>query len=172
MRNSAFSKIWILVILVALIGGGFLVWQYFLTSNDVDKKVDVVVNEDSVSVAQNGKIIQTIPVDVTGLDIINSKLSDVIINNQDINFDGYNDLAVYSGIGYGGVNIFYTYYIFNHKFIRFEKDSILADISNPNFNSAKQQITSSYKSGPEWYIDTFQFDGSNYKKISSVPESQ
>ncbi len=29
MNNKAFSKIWILIILIVIIGGGFLTWQYF-----------------------------------------------------------------------------------------------------------------------------------------------
>ena len=45
MNNQAFSKIWIIVILVALIGGGILVWNYSGIQNN-DNEINEEVSED------------------------------------------------------------------------------------------------------------------------------
>jgi hypothetical protein len=69
-----------------------------------------------------------------------------------------------------GVNVFYDYYIFDPMSSKFEKDSALVGIADPEFDSEKKQITSYYKSGSQWYVDTFQFNGLDYDKISSNRE--
>ena len=45
MSNQAFSKIWIIVILVVLVAGGFLAWQYRKASKEEIPKVEVPKKE-------------------------------------------------------------------------------------------------------------------------------
>jgi hypothetical protein len=163
------KKVILIIIAIGLIMAGIYFYKTFHNHNS-DYEVNVFVGESSISVIKDSQTIQVIPVDTTGLEIINSELSEKVIKDQDINFDGHNDLAIFAGIGYMGVNVFYDYYIFDPKSSKFEKDSVLVGIADPEFNSEEKEITSHYKNGPQWYIDTFQFNGLDYDKISSDRE--
>lgn len=84
------------------------------------------------------------------------------IINYDINFDGTNDVAVLAGIGYGGVNMFYNFYIVNPETKKFEDYKELPHISNFHFDPVSRKITSTYRSGPEWYADEYTFVNGRY----------
>jgi len=49
MHNQAFSKIWIVIILVVLITGGILTWQYFSTPKEEAK----IVGEEKLPLSSN-----------------------------------------------------------------------------------------------------------------------
>jgi len=136
------------------------------------QKISVVVNEasSSVSVMKDQQIVQVIPVDIRGLSVLSGEYGTLrkhVFNDIDVNFDGYNDLRIYTDIGYMGVNVYYDFYIFNPVTGKFEKDAVLVSISNPKFDVIGRRITSQYKSGPQQYHDTFQFNGTGYTKIES-----
>jgi hypothetical protein len=88
------------------------------------------------------------------------------ITDLDVNFDGYNDVGVFTSTGYAGVNNYYDFSIYNPKTSAFEKSSVLVEISNPTVDATKKQVTSNQRSGPQWYADTFQFNGSTFVKVS------
>lgn len=90
------------------------------------------------------------------------------ITDLDVNFDGYNDVGVFTITGYGGVNNYYDFYIYNPQTEKFLKSSTLTEISNPSVEIDKKQVISSYRSGPEWYKDTYQFNGSTYIKTKTT----
>ena len=48
MKNQAFSKIWIMVILVAIIGGGSLIWNYSGIQNN-DNEINEEISEDETA---------------------------------------------------------------------------------------------------------------------------
>ncbi len=82
---------------------------------------------------------------------------DVLVS--DFNFDGYADIAVPSGIGYGGVNYFYDLYTFQtsqSKFVplRFPSDTGLC---NPVIRPATRTIEMDCKSGPWYYSTDYRF---------------
>ena len=126
-----------------------------------------LLKDSSVVVLENGHLIQT-------LTPSNRSLFDNVTNNptrtdwkyqtflpdQDINFDGYPDIAIVTGEGYGGVNFFYDYYVFNPKTQLFEK--FLNEVCNPNFKPQEKMIYSSCKSGPTYCDTTFTFNGEKY----------
>jgi hypothetical protein len=86
------------------------------------------------------------------------------ITNLDVNFDGYSDVGVFTSTGYAGVNNVYDFYIYNPQTSGFEKNAILVDISNPVVDASKKQVISNMRSGPQWYKDIFQFNGTTYVK--------
>ena len=78
---------------------------------------------------------------------------------DDINFDGYIDLGVLSGSGYGGVNFSYDFYIFNPLSKGFIKSISLFDYQ---INYDKKEIRETYKSGSTYCGNIYQFDGKGY----------
>ena len=48
MRNQSFSKIWIVIILVILIGGGIFAWQYFRVSEEKIVPGEEVIEDETI----------------------------------------------------------------------------------------------------------------------------
>ena len=65
---------------------------------------------------------------------------------EDINFDGYRDIALTVGIGYGGVNVVRDYYIYRPESNRFKK--VLQNVSNLVRHPKAHLLSSQMKSGP------------------------
>ena len=67
---------------------------------------------------------------------------------DDFNFDGAQDLALLESVGYGGVNLFYHFYLWdkNTQELRDYGDAI----SNPQLDTQRQLLNSSERSGPMW----------------------
>lgn len=124
------------------------------------------ITGNSLSVVEQGRISQTISLDqdaVTSLEAIPGNLDRFIVG-LDVNFDGQNDVGVFTSTGYAGVNNYYDFYIYNSNDKRLEKSSTLIGISNPVVDTDKRQVKSNYRSGPQWYTDVFQFNGETYDK--------
>lgn len=91
-----------------------------------------------------GKIVQTITVPVGLSDMQNVK--DSIINNIDINFDGYNDLAIMVDLPADNPPV-YDFYEYNQITGSFDKDSVLHNLVGPVFNSSAKTITTGATEG-------------------------
>jgi hypothetical protein len=89
------------------------------------------------------------------------------IKDYDVNFDGIKDVAVLDGIGYGGVNFFYNYFIVNEETKKFEDYRKIPHVSNFIFDNENKVITSVYRSGPEWFTDEYVFEGEGYTRIEN-----
>ena len=72
---------------------------------------------------------------------------------SDINFDGYTDIGVPVGIGYGGVNVFADWYLYSPRNHSYEK--VLSEVSNLETDKKEKVLISEMKSGQgifhEWY---------------------
>lgn len=139
---------------------------------NVDIKTSISVSGNTLSVMSNGKVTQTISLDEHAIgtlvkEVVPEAHVSAFITNQDVNFDGHTDIAVFTETAYSGVNNYYDYYIFNSKTGVYDKSSVLVDISNPTIDVSKKQIISNYRSGPQWYKDTFQFNGSAFVKVGN-----
>lgn len=89
----------------------------------------------------------TIPFD-TDLVPINSRTYRI----DDLNFDGLDDVAVVSALGYGGVNVFYNIYLA-------QDNSYIADeelyLSNFEVQPEKKIVVSEFKSGPRHFTEIY-----------------
>ncbi|MCX6719911.1 MAG: hypothetical protein NTV36_02280 [Candidatus Staskawiczbacteria bacterium] len=93
----------------------------------------------------------------------------IIIANEDVNFDGYKDLSVEIGNGYGGVNFFYNFYYFNPTTKKFVEVPELKSVCNPNVKYDQKQILSSCKDGPGYSDSIYQFGAAGYI-ITAIPK--
>jgi hypothetical protein len=142
-------------------------------------KVEMRISEiePTYTVIKDGRIIQTITIsedarsgiEMFGQKNLNTDKDARFINDMDVNFDGHVDLGVFTGLGYGGVNYFYDFYIYNPQTYKFDKNPILVDIGNPELNLEKKVLVSSYRSGPQWYSVTYTYDGMTFVKSEEVP---
>lgn len=121
---------------------------------------------NSLSVVDGGVVTQTISLDQDAVNTLGAIPNnfDRFITNLDVNFDGQNDVGVFTSTGYGGVNNYYNFYIYNSLTKKLEKSSMLQEISNPTVDTIEKQVKSNYRSGPKWYTNTYQFNGTIYTK--------
>lgn len=70
---------------------------------------------------------------------------------DDFNFDGIDDIAIISGVGYGGVNIFYRLYLAKDN--QYKTTNI--EISNYKLYPQFQTVLSNYRSGPRTFNDLY-----------------
>jgi hypothetical protein len=183
-NNRIFLAALIVFILLISIGVYFfffkkeVVIEEVLTEKTPHVEMRISETEPTYTVIKDGRIIQTITlseeaqagVGMLGGKEFNINTEDVrFINTLDVNFDGHNDLGVLTGIGYGGVNYFYDFYIYNPAMFKFDKNPILVDIGNPELDTANKVLISSYRSGPQWYSVTYAYDGMTFVKSEEVP---
>ena len=74
---------------------------------------------------------------------------------MDVDFDGYLDVGVLDGVGYGGVNVFWT-------FFRADAERLfvpVGTVSNPERDDIMGTIVSSSRSGPFWTRDVYRSEG-------------
>ncbi len=81
----------------------------------------------------------------------------VLVN--DFNFDGFADIAIPDGIGYGGVNYFYVLYTFRPSSHRFERLEFPGDteLCNPELRAQTRTIETDCKSGPKYEFADYRF---------------
>ncbi|MEZ4104466.1 MAG: hypothetical protein R3B60_04245 [Candidatus Paceibacterota bacterium] len=160
------------------IGDEFVLNKGLVATTTVDMGKYKIRYDQSVLEVLNEKyeVVQTIDVNFAGLAGIANKES-FLITNRDINYDHYLDLGVLSNVGYGGVNRFYRFYLYNpdngllelsNDFSTFEPD--LSNLVNPTFDIENKSITSSAKSAQEWIYTEYIFDGEKYVKKESWSE--
>lgn len=80
----------------------------------------------------------------------------------DVNFDGYKDVGVLNSIGYGGVNMFYGFYIYNPESQRLEMNEVLKSISNPEVDVDKKTVLSNARSAGVWYLTKYIYNNGEY----------
>lgn len=80
-------------------------------------------------------------------------LPDHEVRRHDIDGDGVREILVPTGIGYGGVNVFYVI-----LFWRGDSWWSSPEIANPEFSANHKGLTSSGKSGPRYYHDRWDLD--------------
>lgn len=165
------NKITIFLFLVLVIVFGLYIY------NKKKNNVSFLISDNNLSVIYDEETIQTISLSTEAIEVIQTEVNSsnkqqlAFIIDQDVNFDGHNDVAVLTGIGYGGVNMFYDYYIFNSTTNKLEKSTTLIQVSNPKVNTLNKEVVSSYRSGPQWYSQTFQFDGLGYIKSTETKKN-
>lgn len=79
---------------------------------------------------------------------------------QDFDFDGRKDIAVPTGIGYGGVNVFYDVYRYQAKANRWVAIPARGDefsVCNPELLSKQKVLLTNSRSGPFWYGRDYKF---------------
>jgi hypothetical protein len=80
---------------------------------------------------------------------------------DDFNFDGFIDIGIPTGTGYGGVNYFYNFYTFERSSQSFkimpEPKPIGGDWCNPQLDTRNKTIFTNCKSGPKWYSANYRF---------------
>ncbi len=93
-----------------------------------------------------------------------------LVRVGDFNFDGYNDIAIDTGIGYGGVNVFSRVFFWQPSNGQPNEGQFSQglDISNFGLNAAKKELTSDYKSGPFHYQDSYRFDAQGVYKYKEI----
>lgn len=123
----------------------------FNSKNELVQNISTENNWDSYNCEDN----------LEGLDYIKS--------DDDINFDGYNDLRLFT---YGGASIVYfDYYIFNPQKKIFELVPTLNNISSPRFIKEKRQIISGTKQGVYAFkVDIYDFVNGRYELTESLLE--
>ncbi len=136
----------------------------------------VAVSGDTATLFKGEARVQTITLKddvVDSYKFIADNADDAVgfITTQDINFDGYPDIAKLSGVGYRGVNMIYDYYLFDAVAERFETDPFLTDISNPVFDTSARTTTSHLRSGPEYFTTVYTWNGVAYKKGKIISDA-
>lgn len=165
MKNKIFVGLAALIVIAGIVA---LLKNQAITIGNTSS--GLVISNDSISVKVDGNIAQTIKLNEEAKFAITQLPPEAkiqkFITDKDVNFDGSNDIGVFTSTGYMGVNNYYDFYVYSSTTKLFEKSGALAEISNPAIDPSKKQVTSSYKSGPSWYTDVFQFDGIGFVKTS------
>ena len=130
----------------------------------------------TLTLYKNGTSIQTLALgeDATAdMNLLNGTSLGVepFITGQDVNFDGYPDVAMLTGLGYGGVNAFYDYYVFDPFTEKLVADPVLAQICNPVFDPAAKTVTGDAKDAQDSYKTVYTWNGTAYEKGSTVSDS-
>jgi hypothetical protein len=169
-QNNYIVKTLVAIIIMFVVVGGYYIYNHS-TKNFQTISTQYSVSGNTLSVVDNGKIIQTLSLSKDGLGALNimpSNNAHPFITDTDLNFDGHNDVGVLVGTGYGGVNYFYDFYLFNPSTNMLEKNNVLTEFVLTSINPDKKQIFSTYKSGPGYITDTYQWNGSTFLKINST----
>ena len=83
----------------------------------------------------------------------------------DVNFDGVDDIAVVTGIGYSGVNLFYSLILSTPK--SYQLYSGDQEFSNIEVKPESKILLSGYKSGPRYFYDIFKFKKGRFESFAS-----
>lgn len=117
-------------------------FQIFHSSSSEDAPFGVTATIHSIKVYdKNGKKIQTIR-DAGYLTSENHTI-DMI----DANFDGYEDMMIYSHDGGAGPNSGYNFYIYNPKSKRFEYNQILSELTQTQIDAKAKMIIAAWRNG-------------------------
>lgn len=79
---------------------------------------------------------------------------------DDFDFDGFLDLMIPTGTGYGGVNWFYDFYRYEAATHGFRPVSEMdSEFCNPEAVAAEKTLKVPCKDGPAWYDNAYKFAG-------------
>lgn len=96
---------------------------------------------------------------VTENDVVLGQMSVLLM---DIDFDGYPDVGVLDGVGYGGVNLFW-------QFWRADPERLFVPVggtvSNPELDDIMGTVLSSHRSGPFWSRDVHRFENGQLRLV-------
>jgi len=166
--EKGFAPIIIALIVAVILGGGYLIYK---NTKAEAPTTTFSISGNNLSVVSDGKIIQTVSSldksEYGALAFGGSDSSAVhsFITDKDMNFDGHNDVGALSGTGYGGINYFYDFYIFNPITQKLEKNDILSGVGeNIRLDPVKKQILSTFKSGSGYVTYAYQWNGSTFTK--------
>lgn len=70
-----------------------------------------------------------------------------VLDFDDVNFDGHDDLVVYSHDGGAGPNYGNNYFIFNQKTKKFVFNETMSDFSQPQVNHKTKTILAAWRNG-------------------------
>ncbi len=132
------------------------------------EKPIIAISGNTLSVMENGQMVQDFSLSTEGqfaLHVLPSQPPRAFITDQDLNFDGRNDLGVLTSTGYSGVNYFYDYYIYNPLTNRFDENNVLVGLASIQVNASKKQIVSTYKSGPATITNIYTWNGNAFSQI-------
>jgi hypothetical protein len=130
----------------------------------------------SLTLLKNGVEIQTLKLGedaVAGMNLLAGDSADIqaFITKDDVNFDGHPDVAMLLGIGYGGVNLFYDYYVFDPATERFVKDPVLTEVGNPVFDHTQKTITADAKDAQDSFKTVYTWKGTGYVKGPTISDT-
>lgn len=148
-------------------------------SGKVKADQTIAVSGNTVEVLDQGTVVQRITLDQDAIEEAdflqsiqdNPERTARFITDLDVNFDGHKDVGVLVGTGYGGVNYFYDFYLYNPSTKRLEKNDQLKSIGNPSTATSAKVVVSSYKDGPRWYTKEYAWDGSKYIVGKDIPNN-
>lgn len=117
------------------------------------------------------QVVQTIAWDHMVASAMSRPADSIFITNRDINYDHHLDLGVLVSIGYGGVNLFYEFYVWDPE----AKQLVLEEglnqgetgVANPTFNISDKTITGNMRGGGpmRWGHSLYQFNGNSYSLV-------
>ena len=113
-------------------------------------------NNQPVLLVGSPKNVQKIPLDTVADELNPAARGAVLV--RDFDFDGRKDLGIPSGVGYGGVNIFYTVYRYqpaSKTFVPMSGNDF--PVCNPEFSEGAQVLVTNSRSGPMWYGLDYKF---------------
>ncbi|AKF25369.1 hypothetical protein YH65_08195 [Sulfurovum lithotrophicum] len=124
-----------------------------------DKKATAYVNWDTQHIAvEIGKkriVLPDISEDFMDYKKFVSDISESLFF-EDLNFDGYADIGVIVGVGYGGLNVFADYYFYDPKKAQFHK--YFSNVSNLTIIGNTEVLHAPMKSGTGYFHDYYQID--------------
>lgn len=180
------KNIWIIVAIVAivLIGGGIWTYnKYSVKSDDgfvppsftptpiSSKKIDFAFNlvGSVLEVREKGTNNLVQKISISDETILKTWQGDYVNFENDINFDGYNDLLLLVSIG--ATNTFYDYFIYNPSINKFVKDSVLKGLSSPHFDANHKTISTQNAmgcAGNDSFEQMFSFQNGKYILSSEI----
>ena len=90
-------------------------------SIDIDSKsITVTIGKDRIELKK--------PSEFEDMESLSNSIYESLITIDDYNFDGYSDIGILTGVGYGGVNIFRDYHFYDPKNNVYHK--YLEEVSN------------------------------------------
>lgn len=183
-RTGQTTKIIIAIIILAALGG---LYAYHVKKTTDEQAAAVsaqptgsdyatTVSGYSLTLAKDGTPLQTLTLgeDATGdMNLLNGTSAGIepFITGTDVNFDGHPDVAMLTGIGYGGVNAFYDYYVFDPASEKFVADPVLTQICNPVFDPVAKTVTGDAKDAQDSYKTVYAWNGTAYVKGPTVSDT-
>ncbi len=127
-------------------------------SIDIDSKsITVTIGKDRIELEKSSEF-----EDMESLESMSNTAYESVITINDYNFDGYNDIGILTGVGYGGVNIFRDYHFYDPKNNVYHR--YLEEVSNLAIKGTT--LISDMRSGMSHYATQYKIkDKKPYKSL-------